>query len=843
MELLGAGVTVALGERRSELVLFEEAYAASTRSQGAVLFVSGPVGTGKTALMQEMAAHAGRQGGPFFLVTASAGERARPFGVLDRLIHGMCAAGMTPPFPDGRPHPDRDFFAMMDRIGAVIQDFARGRPVVIGIDDIHFADEQSLRCLSYVIRRIEQSRVVIVLNECTSYERETADLRAEMLHLPYCHRIRLAALTQAGIAEHLTRHFGAVPDAASVRFYSEVSGGNPLLLHALIDDRIAVPEPADGEPGSSFRQAVLRILHRCSPVTAAVARSVAVLGDYAAPALIAELVGADIAVVRAGMRDLHEIGLRDAEAAEGFRHGHIRSAMLSSVPSADLSTLHGRAAEVLHASGAPAIAVAEHLIAAQDGGKAAWRVTILCEAAREAMAAGDVESAGKSLRYAVESSGEETQRAQAAVLAADAQWHADPSRAVRRLHGLRRDALAGLLTGPDILVVVNQLLWWGEFGEADELMRLSGLEGGGGSSLAQLWTLFRRTWPGSATLEEPGRPTHAVPALTHPLHPDHLRRSSEPLQQPPLAQSGPMAAVTYLSSAATSAYDAMTPGRADQMLSAIRAGTPLTPALYALVVLVQTGQLDEAAAWCDRLLKEDWIGRVPMRRVMIGTIQSVAALRSGDSETSLRGIREVLDVVPPPAWGVAAGLPLSVAVRAATDLGDAQSARSHLAAPVPPVMFDTPFGLPYLQALGRYHLAMGHRQSALAHFRSCTELLIKWGVEPAGIQAAIDWHHRTAAPTGPEVARPPADRGEDASAAAEAEPPWEGPSQEPAGPPESVRLTDAEQRVAALAAAGNTNRQIAESLFITVSTVEQHLTKIYRKLNVRSRSGLRRFQP
>lgn len=56
--------------------------------------------------------------------------------------------------------------------------------------------------------------------------------------------------------------------------------------------------------------------------------------------------------------------------------------------------------------------------------------------------------------------------------------------------------------------------------------------------------------------------------------------------------------------------------------------------------------------------------------------------------------------------------------------------------------------------------------------------------------------------------------------------------------PGRAELTDAEPRVAALAAAGATNRQIAGKLFITVSTVEQHLTKTYRKLNVRRRSGL-----
>jgi DNA-binding CsgD family transcriptional regulator len=47
------------------------------------------------------------------------------------------------------------------------------------------------------------------------------------------------------------------------------------------------------------------------------------------------------------------------------------------------------------------------------------------------------------------------------------------------------------------------------------------------------------------------------------------------------------------------------------------------------------------------------------------------------------------------------------------------------------------------------------------------------------------------------------------------------------------KLSDAERRVAELAAAGYTNREIAEKLYITISTVEQHLTKIYRKLNVK----------
>jgi DNA-binding CsgD family transcriptional regulator len=53
-------------------------------------------------------------------------------------------------------------------------------------------------------------------------------------------------------------------------------------------------------------------------------------------------------------------------------------------------------------------------------------------------------------------------------------------------------------------------------------------------------------------------------------------------------------------------------------------------------------------------------------------------------------------------------------------------------------------------------------------------------------------------------------------------------------------LTDDEARIAALVIDGRRNREIAASLFVSVATVEAHLTRIYRKLGVRSRSELSR---
>jgi DNA-binding CsgD family transcriptional regulator len=51
-------------------------------------------------------------------------------------------------------------------------------------------------------------------------------------------------------------------------------------------------------------------------------------------------------------------------------------------------------------------------------------------------------------------------------------------------------------------------------------------------------------------------------------------------------------------------------------------------------------------------------------------------------------------------------------------------------------------------------------------------------------------------------------------------------------------LTETEARVAELAASGRSNKEIAAELFMGVSTVESHLSRVYRKLGVRSRSGL-----
>ncbi len=58
-----------------------------------------------------------------------------------------------------------------------------------------------------------------------------------------------------------------------------------------------------------------------------------------------------------------------------------------------------------------------------------------------------------------------------------------------------------------------------------------------------------------------------------------------------------------------------------------------------------------------------------------------------------------------------------------------------------------------------------------------------------------------------------------------------------------AELTPTEARIARLIVAGRRNREIAGELYISVATVEAHLTRIYRKLHVRSRTELAHAMP
>src|SRR5262249_31151836 len=169
----GTGAPVQLSEPDRTLSLLDQLYEDCTRGRDAVVPVSGAVGCGNTVLLQVFGERVAERGGRCVSVAASASERLHGGGLIGELLSVMCAAGMvTAPLieafdreasvddcQDLRVPPVR----LLQSIYRAIHKFAEQRPLVIGVDDVHFADVPSREVLGYLIRRLEWVPVMVLL--------------------------------------------------------------------------------------------------------------------------------------------------------------------------------------------------------------------------------------------------------------------------------------------------------------------------------------------------------------------------------------------------------------------------------------------------------------------------------------------------------------------------------------------------------------------------------------------------------------------------------------------------------------------------------------------------------
>jgi DNA-binding CsgD family transcriptional regulator len=138
-------------------------------------------------------------------------------------------------------------------------------------------------------------------------------------------------------------------------------------------------------------------------------------------------------------------------------------------------------------------------------------------------------------------------------------------------------------------------------------------------------------------------------------------------------------------------------------------------------------------------------------------------------------------------------------------------------------------------------LARGEAEAALAPLQSADEALGRLGHRPEAARAALA-RGRALLRLGQRSLAAEALADARARFAGMGAALWEARAAEElerAAPGRAAgELTPAEQRVAALVAEGLKNREIGQTLFMSVATVEAHLTRIYRKLGIRSRSEL-----
>jgi DNA-binding CsgD family transcriptional regulator len=529
-----------------------------------------------------------------------------------------------------------------------------------------------------------------------------------------------------------------------------------------------------------------------------------------------------------------------------------------------------------------------------------------------------------------------------------AEWRVNPSAAARHLPALTTAALDGQLPWPAAAAPIAQLAWQGEPAEALralEVIERSAPESRSGSSdngwATELHTarlLISCWYPHQRTAGERSSPAPARPVAQSSISDLRLR-----------------AAASLSAVLSSRDGDEWAVPAAERVLRDVRlSDATLLLIGVALSSLIYTDRLDRAAQWAEPMLKEASDRAAPTWRAALAAINSMIDLRQGDLATAELHAHDALTTIPAKAWGVGIGLPLSCMIMSTTAQGRTDEAAIYLETPVPKALFDTLFGLHYLQARGRYRLAIGDPGGALADFSACGELMTRWEIDrPAvvpwrtdaaqalialgrsdeaalrlGEQRAKLAEHdprtcgvllRLLAIISPVDQRPPLlarsvqllqelgdryettlaivdlgeayrtvgdrDRAATANRRAVRLAKWcgavpllerlhraaadDGPAVRAVDPvvrsaelpraglllPELSlvelslveaslggapleqaaldELSEAELRVAELAAEGHSNREIAQQLFITVSTVEQHLTRIYRKLRVR----------
>lgn len=831
-----------------------------------VVLIDGGVGVGKTAILTCFADLAHSRGAVVLAAAGSPAQGEVAAGVLAQLL------GAAVPEPRwaqllewladsvaaaSLPHRAETFDArVLHRVSCGLTTMAREAHLVVCIDDIQHIDAVSAQFMLHFIRASAGMPVTFVLTETPGVPGGGAELHDCLARHKRMHRFTLRPLSPDGVRAVLTEALGPAVGGLTERAVW-LTGGNPLLLFALTTDLRETADrqvaPGTVTPGEIFQRAYRSCLRASGELARSVVTTLAVLGDAATSLLVARLTKTDIAAVETVADSLNQDGLLSWPR---FRHPAARDAVLAGADRGELAALHSAAARVLFETGAPAREVARHLVASGMADEP-FAGPVLAESAEQALLTGQVEDANTYL-YAVDWQGtDEPEQVDADLALSTVEWRINPTAAVRRLPRLASAVIEGRLVDHRAVAVAENLLWHGEVADAEHaFVALAGSVGTADvatrAAFAEAVSLLAHTFPG----------VHQRLGTTLP------QVEAEADQPQPGLDASSCSLLTF-GRARWLRHDEQALAAADTVLrnTPVNEGT-LARLMAAVATLVAADRGDQAVRWCEHLRRAIDGRHGPAWRVVLDGLRGVVALRGGrlaDAETHARA---ALSGMPASVWGVAVAVPLATALSAATAQGRRAEATELVEQSVPALVFESVFGLDYLAACGEYHLASHQFRIALDTFTQCGELAAAWGTDLPGLPSWRLGAARASLGLGDrERARrlleeelgdtPSRDRGASLRLLAtvnrrpvevDPEPEHDLPLPRSAqgrhgmptgdGRTRVTTLTEAERRVSAMAAQGSSNKEIAEALSITVSTVEQHLTRSYRKLAIRRRRDL-----
>lgn len=402
-------------ERERELTELAALAKDARAGTGRLAVVEAAAGLGKTRLLRAARASGDRAGLRVFVARGTELERGFPFAVVRQLFEPAIAAldasarealfdGAVGPARGafGIPHstPPTDAFAVLHGLYWLTAAFAEQQPLLLAIDDGHWSDAASLDYLTFLLPRLEELPVLVLLASRTD-EADAEPSLARITTDASARRLTPRTLSRAGTTALLAGALKRPPDETFAAACHEVSGGNPFLLgelaRTLAMEAVApvaehVPHVRSIAPERVTRTVQLR-LTRLSAEARALANALVILGDGADAALVAEFAGLDAARSAHAADALRAAAILDRDAPLRFIHPLVRTALEAELPVGERAVAHARAGELLAAHGANAQQLAKHLVMTDARGSRATTETLL-EAGRSALATG----AGRSAR-------------------------------------------------------------------------------------------------------------------------------------------------------------------------------------------------------------------------------------------------------------------------------------------------------------------------------------------------------------------------------------------------------------------------------------------------------------
>jgi DNA-binding SARP family transcriptional activator/tetratricopeptide (TPR) repeat protein len=363
------------------------------QGQGAVVLVSGEPGIGKTrlaeALLAEVAAigfrcGAGRadeeSGGPASApwvqaVTGLVGDDGiRPPGLDQLLGHEPATSGST--------DADSAAYRTAEGLAAALRSLGAQQPVCLVLDDLHWADPDTLRVLRRLAPRVRTLPLLLVLTTREAEAEIGDDLRDTLALLARLDplRLRLGGLSETDVVRLVAARHGEEVSprvASAIRARTE---GNPFYVGELV--RLLVSEGAIGDPAAvsrldvpdGVRDVVRRRLARLPEDAGAFLLTASVVGRTFEPDVVQAAAGLGDDAADDGVDAAVLAGLVTGDGPGRFRFAHalVREAVYARVPAQRLARLHGRVARALETlrpgeQEARAGEVARHHLAAGPG--------------------------------------------------------------------------------------------------------------------------------------------------------------------------------------------------------------------------------------------------------------------------------------------------------------------------------------------------------------------------------------------------------------------------------------------------------------------------------------------